>query len=267
MNVNEANPSGFSEDGPLSMDALAPVLFGTVRSLRQLKEAYALVYTGYLDRGYINPNSTKMRFGFHNLLPRTKTFIASLHDTVIATISLVIDSPAGLPMDEIYRDELESFRSRGELTAEVTMLADRRRDFKRTLPMVLALFRMLMDHASESGVDHLCITLNPRHADFYRKVLHFKPLGTEKSYPSVANNPALAMYFPLADLAALLENDPRYSKIYHGTDHIRRASLEGKYLLNARDVRQLAACLDTSQALTVQQRQHLSELYGEDALD
>ena len=123
------------------------------------------------------------------------------------------------------------------------------------------------DHASELGVDHLCITLNPRHADFYLKVLHFKPLGTEKTYPSVANNPALAMHFPLAGLADLLKNDPRYHKIYHGTDHINRVPDGRKYVLRPKDVSELAGLLQGSQALNPKQRQHLSTLYGENVLE
>ena len=261
--ISSTEPEGQGDLSSASMEALAPVLLTPARSMEELRQAYRLVYHSYLDRGYIEANEMGERFGFHNLLPETTTFVGMLKTTVIATVTLVVDTSMGLPMEEIYHDELEPLRREGQRLGEVTMLADRRQQFRRTLPMVLALFRVLMDHAIEvAKIDQLCITLNPRHADFYRELLHFHPLGGEKSYPSVRDNPALAMRFPLETLGGLLKQDARYRGLYERTETIRRAGEESRYRLTSKAARELAGRLAETGGLTEGQREYLRQQYG-----
>jgi len=59
--------------------------------------------------------------------------------------------------------------------------------------MLLQLMKMVFDYATlVLRANDLCITINPRHNDFYKRYLLFAELGGLKSYPSVANNPAFA---------------------------------------------------------------------------
>ena len=237
------------------------------RTLDELKEAFRLVHDAYLDRGYIEQAQQSLRFGVHNLLPDTTTFVALLADTVIATVTLVVDSPLGLPMDVIYHDEVNALRKQGRRLGEVTMLADRRRQFLRTLPMVLALFRTLMDYAVEvAHLDDLCITLNPRHAHFYRRLLHLADLGALKSYPSVRDNPALAMRFALETLPALLAENPRYRSAYESASSIRRTSFEGRVHLTTESVDLLIRLLPDPDELTPDARAYLAGRYAGDTL-
>jgi len=159
----------------------------------ELEEAYELVYTNYVQRGYIQEHSGGIRVTVFNAFPTTRTFVAVLDDQVIATVSLVEDTPAGLPMDEIYKRELDALREQGRKISEVTMLADRRRLIRRALAMLLMLMKRVFDYAAlVQHADDLCITINPRHESYYERCLLFKPLGPLRSYPSVRENPALA---------------------------------------------------------------------------
>ncbi|GEM_PF-1841593 len=263
MSPDEGKKQENGSGSSLSLESLAPVLFGPARSLEELKQAYGLVHTSYLSRGYIEASQSGLRFGFHNLLPETVTLVAVLRGMVIATVSLVVDSPWGLPMDEIYGEELSPLRKRGERLGEVTMLADRRREFRRTLPMVLALFRLLTDYARKvAGLDQLCITLNPRHSEFYGRLLHFEPLGPEKQYPSVQDNPALAMRFELGALAKLVQEDARYGGMYRRTEGIQRVSFGERHILTGPEGRELAKLLMEEGRLSSRQQDHVRVLYG-----
>ena len=257
------SPAPGPEQHPLDLDSLAPILFTPARTLDELKGAFTLVHNSYVDRGYIDQAEQSLRFGIHNLLPETTTFVALLADTVIATVTLVVDSPLGLPMEVIYHDEVTALRKHGRRLGEVTMLADRRRQFLRTLPMVLALFRTLMDYAIDvPHLDDLCITLNPRHAHFYRRFLNFADIGTLKSYPSVRDNPALAMRFPLETLPALLTENPRYRGAYESTSSITRASFEDRIHLTPQTLDLLIGLLPDPHELTPDANRYLTNCYA-----
>lgn len=162
-------------------------------SRAELEDSFRLVYRSYLQRGYVVPSPTEIRLGLHNILPAAATFVGIIEDTVIATVSLVPDSPMGLPMDGIYHDEADELRQQGRRLTEVTMLADRRMEIKRTLPMLLSLMKLVFDYAQlVLKANDLCITINPRHAAFYERYLLFEDLGPERSYDTVQGHPALA---------------------------------------------------------------------------
>jgi len=163
-------------------------------SRQELEEAYHLVYTGYLQYGYLEPDPSELRLSVFNAFPTTVTFVAVLRgEHIVATISLIPDSPIGLPMDEIYHEEAQRLRDAGRELAEVTMLADRRLEIRRSLPMLLLMMKRVFDYATLIlNANDLCITINPRHETYYERYLLFRHLGGLKTYPSVRNNPALA---------------------------------------------------------------------------
>lgn len=176
--------------GPARCDGL------TVRpaaSRQELDDAYSLVYSSYRRRGYLPESPQKIRLTVFNAFPTSTTFVAVLRQEVVATASLILDTPVGLPMDEIYHEEVQPLRRGGRTLTEATMLADRRRQIRRALPMLMQLMKRVFDQATLMlHADDLCITINPRHETYYERYLLFEPLGGLRMYPSVCDNPALA---------------------------------------------------------------------------
>ncbi len=169
------------------------ILVRPAANREELEAAYRLVYRSYLDRGYIEDTPQRIRLSVFNALPTSVTFVSMLRGQVVATVTLVPDTSIGLPMDEIYHDEVQQLRDAGRRLIEVTMLADRRRELHRALHMVLELMKRVFDYATlVAHANDLCITINPRHETYYESYLLFRPLGGLKRYPSVRNNPALA---------------------------------------------------------------------------
>ncbi len=203
----------------------------------ELQQAYHLVYVSYLQRGYIDHNPSEMRFTPYNLLPRSATFVSMLADRVIATVSVVPDSPCGLPMDQIYRPELDRLRRKGRKLAEVTMLADRRREMSRTLPMLLLLMKYVFDYASLLlEANDLCITINPRHESYYRRGLLFQDLGPLRRYPSVRENPALAKRLDLDHVREQCEgNEELLAQFFR--DRVPLEELRSSYVPTSDDIR------------------------------
>lgn len=164
------------------------------RSREELEQAYSLVYTTYHREGYVGEIGSKMRLSIYNALPETVTFVALDGGEVMATVSLVEDTELGLPMDALYKEELDELREEGRKLSEVTMLAHREEESRRDIPVFLQLMVQIFDYVLFlMHADDVCIAVHPHHAGFYEKWLLFERVGPEKQYPSVRNNPAIAL--------------------------------------------------------------------------
>lgn len=158
----------------------------------ELEKAFQLVYEEYLKLGYIQePNHSKIFFNIHNLLPNSATLVMKCGENVISTLSRVRDDEHfGLPMDAVYRNELDRLREQGRQVCEFCALANSGAFRHRNLFMYL--FRSMYLNAIETGVNDICIMVNPRHVAFYRRILFFEDLGPEKFYSRVGQ-PAVAL--------------------------------------------------------------------------
>ena len=167
--------------------------------------AFRLVHDQYVWRGYMTPTPSGRRLSVHHALPTTKVFVANRLDRLVGTLTLVQDSLLGLPLDDLYRDEVAELRDRGRRIAEVAALATAG-DCRRTgIAVVSHLMRMVVTYALKiAGINDLCITVNPRHVEFYRTCLRFEAIGPERAYGKVNGAPAVAMRLDL-DVAREVE--------------------------------------------------------------
>lgn len=228
----------------------------------ELEQAYRLVYLSYLHRDYIQESPAQLRLSLFNALPETATFVADLRGEIIATVTLVPDSPVGLPMDEIYRHQIQALRDQGRRLAEVTMLADRRHEMRRALPVVLLLMKRVFDYSTlVLKANDLCITINPRHEAYYQRFLLFQQLGGLKSYPSVRNNPALAERLDLDHVREACEgNDRLLSQFF--TDRTPMATLHKRYMMTAEDMQRFFVELtDTFRGAPADKINYLKQLH------
>jgi hypothetical protein len=143
-------------------------------------------------------NSYEMRVTPYHLMPTTDVLIAEYQGDVIFTLSLVIDGALGVPMEHVYGEEIAGLRRQGLLVGEVSCLADRRSQFARFFPVFLRTTRLLFQYAHRRGLDALVIAVHPKHARFYRRYFDFRVIGEQKEYPTVRNNPALALWMEFA---------------------------------------------------------------------
>ena len=209
---------GYHRPGSEDRSIAVPGLGGRIRikiasEREELEQAFRLLSDRYKDRGYDAPHSSGYRYTPYHALPGTVTFVAKEGDRVVATMSLVADNPVlGLPMEGIYGEEVEELRREGRRLAEVTSLAEEglgHRDFLRTFA---AMIRLMFQHHVRQGGDSWVITVNPRHRNYYRKVLGFVPVGPCRSYSAVGDHPAEAF---LVDADMMRENAPtKHAEIF-----------------------------------------------------
>lgn len=177
------------------------ILFDNVDSYRfkiadqkeELESACRLVHDKYIRKGYMTPTESGLRLSLRNALPETTTFIGKKDQLVAFTLTLFQDSEMGLPMDAIYKEELDRLRCQGRKIAEVGSLA--------THPLIPKSDQTVLMHGNNLmhtysrdylEVDDLVIAINPRHQWFYRFILLFEQIGDLKAYDYVKKAPAVA---------------------------------------------------------------------------
>lgn len=158
----------------------------------ELSQSFALVYKEYLEAGYIaNPHPSEMHFSAFNFLPSTCVFIFRSYLTVISTLTQIFDTPLfGLPMDSLYKGELDALRSQGRKITELSALATPKE--VRWCNLMIFLSRTMFEYSRMNRVDDICIMVNPKHVSFYKTMFLFEDFGPERFYAGVGA-PAVAL--------------------------------------------------------------------------
>lgn len=155
------------------------------------EHAGTLVQRRYESRGYDVPRVQ----GDPNLY----TFVAYDEGHLVGTVSLRLDSDAGLSADGLYRQEIDDMRKDGIKLCEFTRLAV---DVSAaSKPVLAALFHTAyLFAACVRDFDAAVIEVNPRHVVFYLRALAFEVVGPERMNDRV-NAPAVLMRVRFSEIA------------------------------------------------------------------
>ncbi|MBU3925499.1 hypothetical protein KJ854_06260 [Patescibacteria group bacterium] len=170
------------------------------QSKQEIEEAFLLIYKEYVKQGYLSERAanSKLKVDSCFLLPDSATFISKINHKIIGTVSVAADSRFGLPMDEIYKEELDELRGENKKIAEVCRLAINNKKHNN-LSLLIPLLKLVVHFGFYKEIDFLCVAINPKHNSFYSS-LFFQDIGKLKSYPSVNGAPALAKILDLNKL-------------------------------------------------------------------
>lgn len=176
--------------------------------------ASRLVYQRYREIGLIERNRFERRVTVFHSLPTTTVFVGCTAGTVLGTVTLITDSLRGLPLDSVFKKEMQQQRDNGLRMGEVSCLAFRpcksKSQFRRRF---FELNRVMAQFARHHAIDALVIAINPRHVRYYRQLMGFEQFGSVDLFPSVRNHPAAAC---LMEFAAVDRNPPpAYNAIFN----------------------------------------------------
>jgi hypothetical protein len=185
-------------------------------SFNELNQAYKLIYKEYAARGYCSEKSSQMHFNHYCVLPETRTFVLSRDEVMVGTISLVPDSPCGLPMESLFPDEIQGLRDANRKLAEVSLLSLSKEEFHRKgfslgnvkkLKASFQLFGAMLHHAYANGITDLVIAVHPKHEALYR-YLSYEIIGPVRSYSGACGKPALSMRLGIKKFLNAIEGKP-----------------------------------------------------------
>ncbi len=150
--------------------------FGPATRIGQVEAAWTLVYRSYLAAGLIQPNPWQLHTEPAALHHETLVAIGQIDRLVVATVSAFVDDGRPLPMDRVCPPAMQDLRDAGRRVMQVDLLADRREKLSMSLSALMELMRLVFFYALHGGVDDIVISVDRRHARFYRRCFGFAPL-------------------------------------------------------------------------------------------
>ncbi len=167
-------------------------------TIEERKQAWALVYEKYREKGYAQSHPSRLWYSLHDALPETTTFLVRKHGCNVATLTLVPDSPLTIPADRLYGDELQALRSRGRRICEITSLVSDESNRRRCVEVLRHMFKVAYLAARRlDGATDFVITVNPRHTLYYEKKMLFERVGDVRTYDKVGGAPAALLRLDL----------------------------------------------------------------------
>ena len=164
------------------------------RTPDDLAAAFRLLHDSYVRAGLDTPNERRLRITPYHLLPSTEVFVAKLQGEVIATITMVADTQqAGLPLDAMYRDDVNQLRDSGRRLAEIGCMADRRESPAQFLKLFGEFSKLSAQVATARGIDALVGATHPRHARFYIRSLGYESFAGIKECTYAQGNLAVGL--------------------------------------------------------------------------
>jgi hypothetical protein len=162
----------------------------------------------FVRKGLLGKDWCKPRVSPQACAPGSAIFVAKDYNAVVGTISYYMDSPLGLPMDDLYAEEVDEMRRRFGRAGEIGGLAvvEGRRDLQVTLMLYQAAFRWAV--AAGAGCIVACVKLSSRRV--YSKMLLFQVLGKPKWHPRHG--------VPSIPLGLDVAGAPQRSREAHGND-------------------------------------------------
>lgn len=191
--TSDAKPA----DPPVNKRFQSGLEFDVARSLHDVLYAWQLVYNAYVNVGLIDPNAHGIHLVPQAVHPGTAVIVGKNSGAIASTMSVYADRPTGLPLDHVYRRELDGLRHQGRRLVEVGLFADRREKIERTFAALIELMRHVFYFSIHSGATDIVIGVHPDHASFYQRFLAFETFAEPSVCPAVKDHPMVPLRMKL----------------------------------------------------------------------
>ncbi len=131
------------------------------------------------------------------------TLQATLAENTVGTISIRFDNQNGLQLDQLFKTEIDELRHQGAQLCEFTKLAISGDLQSRQLTAALFHIAFICAYRIHQCSD-ICIEVNPRHVNFYKRMLGFQQLSEARENPKI-QAPSVLMSLDLREAAELIQ--------------------------------------------------------------
>lgn len=176
--------------------ARAGVSVDLARSSLERQGALDLRCDVYRRKGLLPPDALKAQVLPQVCAPGSAILVAKEAGAIVGTITFYMDSPLGLPMDVVHREEVEATRRRFARVAEVGGLAVR--EDRRGWGVTLMLYEATVCWALATRAEYLVACVNPSSRRVYSRLLFFDVLGECRQHPRFAGAPSIPIGLDLA---------------------------------------------------------------------
>jgi hypothetical protein len=182
------------------------------------REAWACTHRQYVRLGLTEALPSACWFDLFHLDPQTMTFLVRTGGQTVATVSLVVSSPIGLPAREGYPLGVEKLLRNNRPCELVSLACDIEEPIKGRI-ILESMFRALYWSALVlRGCDRMVAVVHPHHAGYYTRRLGFTIIDADvKGCERVNNAPGVLICLDLHEA-------PRWFRGRHGTSPTSLAS-------------------------------------------
>jgi hypothetical protein len=188
----------FHIDPPIGRDAEIIYKVATTRS--ELEQAFTLIQESYVEMKLTVGDPLSMRLSKYNALPTTLVFIAVYKGRVIATMSQIMDTALGLPIESF--SSIEILRDTGKRISEISGLAIAKEWRSRSTGVFFPLSSFAILYGQKFvGVDYFVIVTRARVRFFYQALYNFEPIEDKvKKHSGVNQKKSFAQYVKVENL-------------------------------------------------------------------
>ncbi|MCM2283267.1 MAG: N-acyl-L-homoserine lactone synthetase [Desulfobacula sp.] len=190
------------------------IIFRTALTPQDYLASFNLVYRVFVKTGFTRPGPTPFRIAPQHCNPESRIFVGfhteNNEEKLIYSISIFPDSAENsLPMDMVFKKELDTLRAQGRFLVEAGHLAAdpsyKMNDM--TIPMLGN--KIMHQYVSRHlDADDIVMTIHPKYRWIYEDFLLFEKIGEIEAYGYANGNPALAMRLDLRKV------EDKYRKAY-----------------------------------------------------
>ena len=168
-------------------------------TLEEREAVFKLGYQIYLEKGFTGENAQEWLVRNYDACPETVILIVQDKEKNIAgSVTLVFDGDCKLPAEKMYREEILTLKSKGSKMVEISRLIINP-GYRNSKEILLLLFNYLAIYSYHvKKYTCLAVQVNPRHTSYYKALLGFNEIGSEKVSPHLKNAPAVLLHLPLS---------------------------------------------------------------------
>ncbi len=171
----------------------------TANRLELRQKAYEYVKNIYDRNGYTKNGSSNLWLSIYDALPDTTTLVAEDENgNISGALTVVSDSPIGLPSDELYKSQIDKLRRAGRKITEIISFGinSPKRNSVKFLASLFYCAYLLSWRAQKQN--DFVIAVNPRHEKLYCSKILFKRIGPLKKCARVNGAPAVLLNLQLS---------------------------------------------------------------------
>ena len=169
------------------------IVYKVASTLAEVTAAWNVVYRQYLNTSLIAANPYSI-FTFPEYVSnKSVVILGQQKDKAICSLSGVLDSEEnGLPLDRHYKEELDHLRNDGSRLIEIGLLADIRES--NTMKSIIELMSAVAKFGVFSNHLDVVIGVNPRRAEFFKRIFGCEIIGDLKRYENLNVAPVVLLY-------------------------------------------------------------------------
>lgn len=151
------------------------------RTLEDYTNAFHLVHAVYGMVGLEDTRPNGMRVLPQHILPESTVLVAYEGDQIVASMTIIEDSPAGLPIDKQFGDKTRELRRSGARLVEFASLAVARPYWRSGVTQLLAMAAYQFAY-NQLNATHTVITTRPPGVPYYRAMFNFSLLSPARKH-------------------------------------------------------------------------------------